>query len=571
MQTRLTKFIEKKSHPILLLLIIGSLLLGFINRFIQDDAFISFRYAKNLVDGHGLAWNIGDPNPVEGYTNFLWVLLIAIGEYFNFEIISWSMMLSMLFGLGTLLFTYQLCLTVLDSKLLGLLAVFLLGTNFTFSSYLTGGLETQLQTFLIVISSYFTFLLIKKKSFDKKSALALSVLFSLCILTRIDSILFCLPLFIALIWRCWKSDQTTSDKTIFSSLLSLPGILVLASWILFKWNYYGDILPNTFYVKASGHFALMTILRGLVYNARFIISYGLILFLVILLVTPNIRKALWQNLPLKICIVLIASWVVYMIKVGGGFMEFRFFVPILPFIFLVVTKMIVFLKQNQLRFALVISLIFFSMHHAVFYDTSYGIESTRDLNALIKSKNHAWQEIGMVLGELFGNPNHQVKIAVTAAGAIPYYSSLKSIDMLGLNDKWIARNGLPLGSRPGHTKIASIDYLIQQDVNLLIGHPRMRNQSFSPLIDTNLIDRYMLKKQSPSSLLFNLEKQPKLISIPINENFVLDVIYLIPNNFIDSVIKENKLKTYHLPIESSKNLNDIHQLWLLIEQNQRSC
>ncbi len=38
------------------------------NRFVQDDAFISFRYARHLVEGHGLVWNPGER--VEGYTNF---------------------------------------------------------------------------------------------------------------------------------------------------------------------------------------------------------------------------------------------------------------------------------------------------------------------------------------------------------------------------------------------------------------------------------------------------------------------------------------------------------------------
>ncbi|MCY3959730.1 MAG: hypothetical protein OXG65_15775, partial [Chloroflexi bacterium] len=40
--------------------------------FISDDAFISFRYVRNLLEGHGLVFNPGEY--VEGYTNFLWVL-----------------------------------------------------------------------------------------------------------------------------------------------------------------------------------------------------------------------------------------------------------------------------------------------------------------------------------------------------------------------------------------------------------------------------------------------------------------------------------------------------------------
>ena len=42
-----------------------------------DDAFISFRYAKHLAEGHGLRYNVGEDPPVEGYTNFLWVLVLT--------------------------------------------------------------------------------------------------------------------------------------------------------------------------------------------------------------------------------------------------------------------------------------------------------------------------------------------------------------------------------------------------------------------------------------------------------------------------------------------------------------
>src|SRR5918993_5205805 len=43
--------------------------------FLSDDALISLRYAKRLVEGHGLTWNAGER--VEGYSNLLWVLCAA--------------------------------------------------------------------------------------------------------------------------------------------------------------------------------------------------------------------------------------------------------------------------------------------------------------------------------------------------------------------------------------------------------------------------------------------------------------------------------------------------------------
>ena len=46
--------------------------------FLCDDAFISFRYAVNLAHAGALEYNVGER--VEGYTNFLWVVLLGLGE-----------------------------------------------------------------------------------------------------------------------------------------------------------------------------------------------------------------------------------------------------------------------------------------------------------------------------------------------------------------------------------------------------------------------------------------------------------------------------------------------------------
>ena len=68
--------------------------------FLGDDAFISFRYAQNLVEGHGLVWNPGEA--VEGYTNFLWVLLMATGIVGGIEPERLSVALGIASGLGVL-------------------------------------------------------------------------------------------------------------------------------------------------------------------------------------------------------------------------------------------------------------------------------------------------------------------------------------------------------------------------------------------------------------------------------------------------------------------------------------
>jgi hypothetical protein len=65
--------------------------------FTQDDAYISFRYAANFLAGKGLVYNAGEH--VEGYTNFLWVLIIALFKgLFGLDFIFTSRLLGVLAG-----------------------------------------------------------------------------------------------------------------------------------------------------------------------------------------------------------------------------------------------------------------------------------------------------------------------------------------------------------------------------------------------------------------------------------------------------------------------------------------
>ena len=77
-------------------------------RWLCDDAFISFRYARNMVDGHGLVFNAGEY--VEGYTNFAWTLLMAAGMGLGVEPEKLSM------GLGLLSYALLILLLLYASR-----------------------------------------------------------------------------------------------------------------------------------------------------------------------------------------------------------------------------------------------------------------------------------------------------------------------------------------------------------------------------------------------------------------------------------------------------------------------
>src|SRR5437763_12209416 len=45
--------------------------------FVTDDAYISFVFSRNLAEHGELTFNLGQH--VEGYTNFLWTLVLGLG------------------------------------------------------------------------------------------------------------------------------------------------------------------------------------------------------------------------------------------------------------------------------------------------------------------------------------------------------------------------------------------------------------------------------------------------------------------------------------------------------------
>ena len=124
--------------------------------FLCDDAFISFRYARNFKDGHGLVFNVGEY--VEGYSNFLWVLeLGSLWKLFGLRPEYTSIWLSKLLTLGTigLVGTLSLRSKISNGLLRTWMALCLLLSSATFAVWTTGGLETRQFTFLIVLAVFF--------------------------------------------------------------------------------------------------------------------------------------------------------------------------------------------------------------------------------------------------------------------------------------------------------------------------------------------------------------------------------------------------------------------------------
>ncbi len=537
---KVSEFFETHFMVIVALALVALILLAWSNRFIQDDAFISFRYADNFARGRGLVWNEGER--VEGYTNFLWTLLISLPLRFGYDPIKFSYALGLACFALSLIFTLALAQTLLRSKAHALLSVALLGTNYTFSSYATGGMETQMQACLFAVTVWLLFRCINKSVWSVGAMLCLSMLLALAVLTRPDSILLVVVVLPVAIFFLFNAERNASQKIIRVGALIVPFALIVGAWLRWKISYYGDVLPNTYYVKLGSKTSLR---YGFMYVCSFFASYWLVLFpLLFLIAAPKLFKK--SNLALLFISIFIALWFAYTIKAGGDFMEFRFLVPVLPLLFvLIVWTMMTCIESRTLQASLVAMILLGSLNHALTFEAVLfpkGIESIEELGAHLDSPLTNWAGVGKLFGEAFADDPH-VTIAVAPAGAIPYYSRLQTIDILGLNDKWIARNGDFFGTRPGHQRIAPLHYLLERGVNIFIAQPYILNRS-SSTSTTDLLDgaRPFLRLKPGDALPVN----SKLIEIPLDATHNLIVVYLVQNPRVDEAISEHDWRTYAL-------------------------
>lgn len=449
----------------LLLLLLVAAGLAWRQRFICDDAYISLRYARHFAQGAGLVWNAGER--VEGYSNFLWTLWLAVPLRLQADPVAWAHASGITAALLTLLLAWFLARRLCRGPGTALLAVALLATNASFTAFATSGLETMLQALLTTALLLQATVLLQDGATGRQLAV-LSLTAALAALNRPDGVL---PGAVALAGALYALARGRQLRPGPLALLLLPVGAAGAAYAAWKLAYFGALLPNTFAAKVGGG----AWAAGLAYLFWFAVSFALLPLLPVVLLrlragyTPSLLPVLAGT----------ALWLAYVAAVGGDFMEFRFLVPLLPALLVLVVRTVTDGHlPRAVAGALVLLLVLGNLHHARYFGRTVrpaGIETVTQLSGHIWSSTHNWEGIGGVLREAF--PAGEVRIAAAAAGVIPYVSGLPAVDMLGLCDTYVARHGLPTGGKAGHQRYAPLPYLVQRGVHLVLGSPWVRPQA----------------------------------------------------------------------------------------------
>jgi arabinofuranosyltransferase len=419
---------------------------------VQDDAFISFRYAANLINGQGLVFNPGDA--VEGYTNFLWTLGMAGGMALGVNPVLLSIVGGMAASAGVALVAWRIAAVLAgpDHPWLALLAPALLLTDTGLALESVQGLESSFFSMLVGLGLLGAIRETEHPEARPWSAVALA----LAALTRPEGALaFGLLFGGRLLLTRFRPGRNAwvGAGLVVGTLLAHEAL---------RLGYYGDWVPNTFHAKVGGGLAAAQ--RGLAYLGGFAMSHvglslGLLAGAVGTLKLAKRRPAAW--LPL----VLLLPWLAYIVTVGGDFKgTWRFVLPLLaPMVALVPAGLAVLLgsKPRALAATAVGLLVL-----------QGAVDLPRALpDALDRADYRALDmEQRLAVGHwLRQNVPPDTLLAIHSAGTIPYASGLPTIDLWGLSDRHIAK--APISSMgagtAGHEK-HDYDYAFGRDPALYI-------------------------------------------------------------------------------------------------------
>lgn len=378
-----------------------------------EDAYISFRYARNWATGNGLVYNVNDR--VEGYSNFGWVALTALTLKLGLEPVEAMKRIGLTLGLLTIVLAFLG--TCRRNHWSGLIAPFWLACSSAYALWSVAGLETPLFTALVTAAW------VSALRVQSHRGLVLSgSFFGLAGLTRPEA-----PFFVG----CYAAGILAADRSRpglkRALLLGAVFLVWFTPYLLFRYWYYEDLLPNTYYVKSVRFLG-----SGATYLWRSLPVTGVIPLLFIPLAIIKRRNA--HILGLTLTVVGGALYVLYQ---GGDWMPMaRFLVPLLPAVVLLgsegLAELAVLMRprlSSTKTGAILIMLILIA--------SVIGVRSARRNILRWEIKLHDdWRAIGTWFQQ---NTPPETTLATGLGGIIPYYADRTNYDNGGLTNKAIAQ------------------------------------------------------------------------------------------------------------------------------------
>jgi len=425
-----------------------------------DDAMISMTYARNLVEGHGLNWaRWGEP--VEGFTHPLWTLLMVPINALPLHLrhLSLLMQLVSLACLGaTVVAVRRLVLAhFADERSRSWLpAAVLTAFYYPLLYWSLVGMESGLQALLTVLAVHLALAAVHS---GRDRHLALWLVCTAAFLLRMDMLLLVAAVQLYLLLR--GGLRPAGRRSWLAGLAVFVGVAL--AYGLFRWFYFHDLLPNTYYLKLHGIPLVVRLLRGLSLMAVFLRAH----LELVLVAALGTGAAVSRHPRLALPAAVVALYFAYSVYVGGDVWEKdinvranRFVVFAMPLLFVLLNALLNILLNQALgawrrrtqgnddgaedspaqRFA-VAALTAAALLSANGLWFSDDAEDNWE-NALATRRPPLVENQREVMGQTLAflrllKP--QAVVATAWAGIPAYFTNYRMIDILGYNDRVIAR------------------------------------------------------------------------------------------------------------------------------------
>ena len=396
--------------------------------YLDDDQMISMRYARNLAAGRGLVWNERGER-VEGYTNLGWILVMAAVHAAgarDADAALWVRGISWLLGCGVLLLAVRLMVR-LDAGHgpPAIAAILTLSVASDLLFWSTNGFETTLLTAL-----FLTGLLLALRDAGRGQLGASTCLVAgLLPIVRADAIDLTAAVIVTAV------ALGARRRGVWIALAVLP----LALHLLFRVTYYGDWLPNTYYLKVAGRTGLAV--RGLGHAKAFAVGYGCAFALA--------GVAFWKTRRPEVRLLssLVALGFLRLLVVGPDmFGGFRFLAPYVPLILVAAACGAHVLAERARGAGLVAATVLL-----VSTTWAVGVSGRQAFDSLVSGNGMpGTNTVTGVLINQYTRPD--ARVVVIAAGCVSYFGRRESLDLLGKTDRHVARVPAAEGGGTGHNR-----------------------------------------------------------------------------------------------------------------------
>lgn len=439
-----------------------------------DDDMISMRYGANLAHGYGLVWNPGHEK-VEGFTNLLWVLYMTLVHFLPISAAKMSAIIQITGGLFlaiNLVFVVAICDELFPREhTIATVAMVLTALDGPLNNWALQGTEVGVVTLGLTLSIWLALRAMKREDL----ALGLYAILGILTLFRLDVAVAAGAILLTLTVvepRRWKEHVVTGGAILIGFLLAQ---LVFNLW------YYGQALPNTYYLKMTGYPLIGRIRRGFLVGVVFLFP---LIPLVVGTVARLVRRAIRPDEFLLVSV--FAAQLAYSVWVGGDAWEWwggsnRYISIAMPLFFILVSPVLVSsslrISQGEERSgrAQIVNAVALTaiVCIAVLLVNAYRLKNNLLLEPPLQTahpqpvdSNEDMVRRALLIDQF---TERDATIAVVWAGSIPYFTDRYAIDLLGKNDAKIATEEMhtesalakAVGFWPGHLKW-DYDYSIGQ-------------------------------------------------------------------------------------------------------------